>query len=65
MAGAEIVQQFPFGPMTGAAANLTLLSYLDDLHIGINVDPAVGHRARRLLARCLRRRASTRSLAVG
>jgi diacylglycerol O-acyltransferase len=26
--------------MTGAAANLTLLSYQDQIHIGINSDPA-------------------------
>jgi len=25
--------------MTGAAANITLLSYLDDLNIGVNTDP--------------------------
>ncbi len=28
------------GPMAGAAVNLTLLSYLDTIHIGINLDPA-------------------------
>lgn len=39
-AGARIEALFPFGPMAGAAANLTLLSYLDDLLIGVNVDPA-------------------------
>jgi hypothetical protein len=39
-AGAEIVQQFPFGPLSGAAANVTLLSWLDQVCIGINVDPA-------------------------
>ena len=39
-AGAEIVQQFPFGPLSGAAANITLLSWLDQVCIGINVDPA-------------------------
>jgi hypothetical protein len=32
--------QFPFGPMSGAAANITLLSYLDEAQIGINFDPA-------------------------
>ena len=26
--------------MAGAAANITLLSYMDDLNIGINTDPA-------------------------
>jgi WS/DGAT/MGAT family acyltransferase len=39
-AGAEIVQQFPFGPLSGAAANITLLSWLGQVCIGINVDPA-------------------------
>jgi WS/DGAT/MGAT family acyltransferase len=40
IAGGQIEALFAFGPMTGAAANLTLLSYRDDLHIGINLDPA-------------------------
>ena len=39
-AGARVLSQFPFGPMAGAAANITLLSYVDDLNIGINTDPA-------------------------
>jgi diacylglycerol O-acyltransferase len=39
-AGAQIVQQFPFGPLSGAAANITLLSWLDQVCIGVNVDPA-------------------------
>jgi WS/DGAT/MGAT family acyltransferase len=39
-AGAEIVQQFPFGPLSGSAANITLLSWLDQVCIGVNVDPA-------------------------
>jgi WS/DGAT/MGAT family acyltransferase len=39
-AGAEIVQQFPFGPLSGAAANITLLSWLDQVCIGVNLDPA-------------------------
>ena len=40
IAGGQIEALFAFGPMTGAAANLTLLSYRDELHIGINLDPA-------------------------
>jgi hypothetical protein len=40
LAGARVLSQFPFGPMAGAAANITLLSYVDDLNIGINTDPA-------------------------
>ncbi len=38
-AGAEIVQQFPFGPLSGAAANITLLSWMGQVCIGINIDP--------------------------
>ena len=40
LAGARMTAQFPFGPMAGAATNITLLSYLDDVLIGVNVDPA-------------------------
>lgn len=40
LAGARIQSQFAFGPMTGAAANITLLSYVDELNVGFNVDPA-------------------------
>ena len=39
-AGAQIVQQYPFGPLSGSAANITLLSWLDQVCIGVNVDPA-------------------------
>jgi diacylglycerol O-acyltransferase len=40
LAGAQMVSQFAFGPRSGAASNLTLLSYLDQIHIGVNTDPA-------------------------
>ncbi len=40
LGGAKLLAQFPFGPMSGAATNITLLSYLDEVHIGVNVDPA-------------------------
>ncbi|HUQ40709.1 MAG TPA: wax ester/triacylglycerol synthase domain-containing protein [Acidimicrobiales bacterium] len=40
VAGAQMVSQFAFGPLSGAAANLTLVSYLDQVHVGINSDPA-------------------------
>jgi diacylglycerol O-acyltransferase len=40
LGGAEVVSQFAFGPLSGAAANLTLLSYCDQVHVGINTDPA-------------------------
>jgi diacylglycerol O-acyltransferase len=38
-AGAEVLANYAFGPLVGAAVNITLLSYLDELCIGINVDP--------------------------
>jgi diacylglycerol O-acyltransferase len=38
--GAALESQVAFGPLTGAAANVTLVSYLDDLHIGVNMDRA-------------------------
>jgi WS/DGAT/MGAT family acyltransferase len=39
-AGAQITEQYPFGPMSGSASNITLLSWLDHVQIGVNVDPA-------------------------
>jgi diacylglycerol O-acyltransferase len=39
-AGAQIEANFPFGPLSGAATNVVLLSYVDELHIGVNTDPA-------------------------
>lgn len=38
--GVEVQSVFPFGPLAGSATNVTLLSYQNDLNIGINVDPA-------------------------
>ena len=40
LAGARMESQFPFGPLAGAALNITLLSYQNDLNIGISSDPA-------------------------
>lgn len=40
LAGARLEAHFAFGPMAGAAANITLLSYVDDLNLGVNTDPA-------------------------
>lgn len=40
LAGAKVLRQFPFGPLAGAALNITLLSYQNDLNIGIASDPA-------------------------
>lgn len=49
-AGARINSMFALGPMAGAAVNLTLLSYLDQVHIGVNVDPAAVTEPDRFLA---------------
>jgi hypothetical protein len=40
LAGARMLAQYPFGPLAGAALNITLLSYENDLNIGVNSDPA-------------------------
>ena len=40
VAGAELTQHLAFGPMAGAGANITLLSLCDEIHIGLNTDPA-------------------------
>ncbi len=38
--GTPVEAIFPFGPLAGAAINVTLLSYRNELNVGINVDPA-------------------------
>ena len=38
--GQPVHSVFPFGPLAGAAVNVTLLSYQNELNIGVNVDPA-------------------------
>jgi WS/DGAT/MGAT family acyltransferase len=40
LAGARILASYPFGPRTGSAINVTLLSYCDEMDLGINLDPA-------------------------
>jgi WS/DGAT/MGAT family acyltransferase len=40
VAGAQLEALVPFGPMTGAAANVALLSYLEDANVGVTTDPA-------------------------
>jgi diacylglycerol O-acyltransferase len=35
-----MVSQYAFAPMTGAAANVTFLSYVDQGYVAINTDPA-------------------------
>lgn len=40
IAGARVLANYPFGPRTGTALNATVMSYCDELHIGLNIDPA-------------------------
>ena len=40
IAGARMEANFGFGPLTGSASNITLLSYVDDLHLAVSTDPA-------------------------
>lgn len=40
IAGAQVEALIPFGPLAGVAVNVTLLSNLDDVHVGINSDLA-------------------------
>jgi hypothetical protein len=40
VAGARVLASYPFGPRTGTALNITMLSYCDELHLGLNIDPA-------------------------
>jgi WS/DGAT/MGAT family acyltransferase len=40
IAGAKILKAYPFGPLPGCAAMITLVSHLDGCCIGINMDPA-------------------------
>ena len=52
-AGSRIDAMYALGPMAGSAVNLTLLSYLDEIHIGVNLDPAAVSDPDRFVA-CLR-----------
>jgi diacylglycerol O-acyltransferase / wax synthase len=40
VAGARLQANLGYGPLSGAACNITLLSYIDELHLGISTDPA-------------------------
>jgi diacylglycerol O-acyltransferase len=53
LAGTKVEANFPFGPRTGCALNITVLSYQGSLDIGINSDPAAITDPELLLA-CLR-----------
>ena len=40
LAGSRVDGNFAFAPLSGAAANITLLSHIDELQVGVNTDPA-------------------------
>lgn len=40
LAGAQLISNYPIGPLSGVAFNLTLLSYLGRLDMGLNTDAA-------------------------
>jgi hypothetical protein len=40
VAGAKLLENYPVGPLGGVAFNLTLLSYLGSLDMGVNIDTA-------------------------
>lgn len=53
MAGSRVEEFYAFGPLAGAAINITLFSYDDSVHLGVNSDRAAvtDHE---LFTRCLR-----------
>jgi diacylglycerol O-acyltransferase / wax synthase len=40
LCGSEVVELIPFGPLSGCAANVTLMSHAGAAHIGVATDPA-------------------------
>ena len=40
VAGSKLLENYPVGPLGGVAFNLTLMSYLGSLDVGINIDEA-------------------------
>ncbi|CAB4879825.1 unannotated protein [freshwater metagenome] len=52
LAGAKVLENYPVGPLGGVAFNLTLLSYLGSLDMGLNIDTAAVADPE-LLHRCL------------
>jgi len=40
IAGARSLQNFGYSPRAGAAVNVTMISHMDELHVGISSDPA-------------------------
>jgi hypothetical protein len=54
LAGAQLLENYPVGPLAGVAFNLTLLSYNHSLDMGVNIDAAAVEDPE-LLRRCLER----------
>ena len=54
MAGAQLLENYPVGPLGGVAYNLTLLSYNHSLDMGVNIDTAAVTEPE-LLRECLAR----------
>jgi diacylglycerol O-acyltransferase / wax synthase len=54
VAGAQLVEIYPIGPLAGVAFNLTLMSYLGSLDMALNIDTAAVE-SPELLAECLDR----------
>ena len=52
IAGAQLLEIYPIGPLGGVAFNLTLMSYLGSLDMALNIDTAAVTRPE-LLASCL------------
>ena len=46
VAGAQLIEIYPIGPLGGVAFNLTLMSYLGSLDMALNIDTAAVDRAR-------------------
>ena len=40
VAGAKLLENYPVGPLGGVAFNVTLMSYMGSLDVGINIDEA-------------------------
>jgi len=53
MAGAQVEEFYAFGPLAGAAINITLFSYDGSVHLGVNADRAAVS-DHQLFTRCLR-----------
>ena len=54
VAGAQLLENYPVGPLGGVAFNLTLLSYNHSLDMGVNIDTAAVEQPQ-LLHKCLER----------